>query len=433
MIGFLAKGLLRDRSRSLFPFIVVALGVMLAVFLYSWIQGELAGTVGSVARLATGHVKVMSRAYAREADQIPNDLAYIGVSDLLAELRRSYPDMTWTPRIRFGGLLDVPDENGETRAQGPAAGLAVDLLSPNAPEPGILNLAKAVTQGRLPQARGEILVSSEFARRLGIKPGSVATLFGSTMYGSTASANFTVVGLVRFGVTAMDRGAMIADIGDIQSALDMTDAAGEIVGYSPNMVYDPVRAKQITDDFNVGRGGGLAAHEQSKGEDDFAPVMLALRDQNNMDQMIDIHASMTGIIVAIFLTAMAIVLWNAGLLGSLRRYGEFGVRLAIGEAKGHLYRSLLGESLLIGLAGSVAGTLVGVLISWILQTHGFNVAGMMRNSSIMMPEVIRARVTPLSWIVGFAPGVLATIVGAAISGLDIFRRETAKLVKELET
>jgi putative ABC transport system permease protein len=70
---------------------------------------------------------------------------------------------------------------------------------------------------------------------------------------------------------------------------------------------------------------------------------------------------MSGIFVFIFMIAMAIVLWNAGLLGGLRRYGEMGLRMAIGEHKGHIYRSLLSESLVIGIVGSVTGTIVGLL------------------------------------------------------------------------
>jgi putative ABC transport system permease protein len=98
MIKFLFKGLMRDRSRSLFPILTVVIGVMLTVFLYNWINGAEFNFIDSSARFNTGHVKVMSRAYAQEADQIPNDLALIGVRSLMDQLEKEYPDMIWTPR-----------------------------------------------------------------------------------------------------------------------------------------------------------------------------------------------------------------------------------------------------------------------------------------------------------------------------------------------
>ena len=155
MIRFLLKGLFRDRARSLLPFLTVLIGSMLTVIGYGWIQGVMGGMIESSASFESGHVKVMSRAYAAEADQIPNDLAYTGVASLLAELRRDHPELEWTPRIKFGGLIDIPDEKGETRAQGPAMGMAVDLRSPGSPERRLLKLDKAVVRGRLPERAGE--------------------------------------------------------------------------------------------------------------------------------------------------------------------------------------------------------------------------------------------------------------------------------------
>ena len=42
-------------------------------------------------------------------------------------------------------------------------------------------------------------------------------------------------------------------------------------------------------------------------------------------------------------------------------------------------------------------------------------------------------VTPLSFVIGFFPGMLATFFGTAISGIGIYKRQTSQLFKELET
>ena len=435
MIRFLLKGLLRDRSRSRFPMIVVFIGVFLSVCLYAWTQGVVQDMIHASASFGGGHVKVTTRAYAKEADQLPNDLALFQSGDLLAELRRDHPEMTWTPRTRFGGLLDIPDANGETRVQGPVAGLAVDLLGKSSPEPGILNLKSALAQGRLPAQPGEILVSDDLARRLKVGPGDVATVFASDIYGSLASANFRIAGTVRFGVGAMDRGAVIADITDIQSLLDLPDATGEVLGFSRDMVYNDAHESRAAAAFNgkhpASKAQGTEGSKSRKTQYDFTPEMVTLRNQSGLGQLFDLVASSMGIITVIFLLAMSIVLWNAGLMGSLRRWGEFGLRLAIGEGQGHVYRTLLLEALMVGLVGSIAGTLVGLGIAFWFEKVGLNISGLMRNSSMMISGVLRTRVTSPCFYVGFIPGLFATIAGAAISGLTVFRRDTAKLVKEL--
>lgn len=135
MLGFLAKGLLRDRSRSFFPFLTVAIGVMLVVVMDSYLRGVTDSMFDTTASFVSGHLRVATRAYAKAGAGASNELALLGLDSTMQELRRDFPNVTWTARTPFGGLLDVPDSAGETRVQSPVVGLAVDL-SERSPEEG---------------------------------------------------------------------------------------------------------------------------------------------------------------------------------------------------------------------------------------------------------------------------------------------------------
>ncbi|GBR75675.1 lipoprotein releasing system transmembrane protein [Candidatus Termititenax persephonae] len=422
MIKFLLQGLWRDRSRSFFPVLTVAFGVFLIVFLEAFFNGALDNMYDTMAHHNTGHVKIMTQAYAAEAEQSPNDLALLGLAEWLEILRAQYPDLVWVPRINFGGLLDIPDQYGETRLQGPAAGLAVDLRA-GSPELGFLNLEKSLVRGRLPQNPGEILLAEDFAQKLQVTPGATVTLLGSTMHGSMAVNNFTLSGTLRFGVAAMDRGALIVDLRDAQDALDMQDASGVILGFFADDAYDAAQAEKLTAAFN-------ARFRQAA--DEFSPVMRTLVEDSGMASYFEMASVTMFLLALVFVAVMALVLWNAGLIGGLRRYGEMGVRLAIGESKRHIYFSLLGEAALIGIGGSLIGTCFGLLLAYWLQYHGLDYGAVFKNSTLMVENVLRARVTPSCYVVGFFPGVLATFIGNALAGLGIFRRQTAQLFKELE-
>jgi putative ABC transport system permease protein len=88
-------------------------------------------------------------------------------------------------------------------------------------------------------------------------------------------------------------------------------------------------------------------------DDEFAPVMYALSEQSDLRGMLQQTDSVIGMINGVFIAVMAMVVWNAGLMGTIRRYGEIGVRLAMGENKGSVYRSLILEALMIGFVGSL--------------------------------------------------------------------------------
>jgi putative ABC transport system permease protein len=286
-----------------------------------------------------------------------------------------------------------------------------------------LGIRKAIVRGAMPRRPGDVLIGDDFARKLNVAPGATATLISSTMYGSMTMANFRIAGTVRFGVSAMDRGAMIADVADIQSALDMGDAAGEIVGFFPDDVYRDEAAKLMAASFN---------REFQNPGDKFSPRMGTLPEESGLGDYLSLVDSLGLIIIAIFVLAMSIVLWNAGLMGSLRRYGEIGVRLAVGENNGHIYRTLILESLAIGIFGSFLGTLAGVGLGYLMHVHGLDFSFLFRNSAMMVPSVYHARVTPGCFFIGFAPGIISTVLGASIAGIGIYKRRTAQLFKELE-
>lgn len=423
MIKFLFKGIIRDKSRSLLPVIVVALGVFLTVFMSGFLQGVFSDVTDLNAKFTTGHVKIQTRAFAENADQLPNDLALLNVRELIAKLQTDYPDMEWVERIHTGGLLDVPDSLGETRGQGQAVGTAVDLLSPGSHEAERMNIEKSVVKGSLPAKSGEALISDDFAGRFGVSPGDKITLFGSTMNGSMMFQTFEVSGTVRFGNSLLDRGAIFMDIRDAQLALDMDDAASEVLGYFKDGVYDDLRAQQMQTSFNEKYGNP---------GDEFSPVMSRLVEQEGMGDYLKLAGSAKAMMSVIFVIAMSIVLWNTGLLGGLRRYSEFGIRLALGEEKKHIYKTTIYEALLIGFIGSAAGTVLGLFAAYLAQTYGIDMSAITSNVGMMLPAVYRAEVTPSLFYIGFFPGLIATVLGSALAGFAIYKRRTSQLFHELE-
>ncbi|MDO9633489.1 MAG: FtsX-like permease family protein [Paludibacter sp.] len=422
MIKFLFKGLMRDKSRSLLPIIIVAVGVMITVFLQAYMNGIFTDSIESGAKFTSGHVKVVTSAYKENLSQMPNDYAMTDIDVVLAELKTTYPNMEWTDRILFGGLLDAPDSLGMTRAQGNVGGAGIHLIG-NDEEIIRMDLKTKLISGRFPEQSGEILLTNDLFKKMNLKLGDKVTLISSTMYGDMAIYNFTVCGTLHFGVSVLDRGMIYADIEDVRLALNMENAAGEILGFFKNAPYDNQLAKSVAAEFNKNK---------SDESNQFSYAMIPMSEIGGMDFMIVYAENAQFIIILIFVFAMSIVLWNAGLLGGLRRYGEFGLRLAIGENKNETYWSLVGEAVLVGLVGSVIGIAFGLLFSWLMQEYGIDAGDMIKDSTIIMPTVFRAQINTTTFFIGFIPGVLSTVIGAMLAGIGIYKRQTANLFKELQ-
>jgi len=423
MIKFIFKAILRDKNRSLLPIIVVAIGVFLTVSLSGYLNGALGDMIDLTAKFQTGHVKVMSKAYAENIDQMPNDLALLNIEKLHKELRDEFPDYTWVNRIKFGGIIDVPNKNGMPKGQGPALGMAIELFSKSSGESKRLNLVNSLVEGRLPEESGEVLIGFEFADKLGVKLGEELTFMGSTMNGSMAFAVFKISGMIRFGVSAMNKSTIIIDFTDAQQILDMADGTGEILGFYEDEVFIKKQAQAMQELFNAKHLNNL---------DKYAPIMKTLGEQNSMGTYLNLIDSVSFLFIFIFVLIMSIVLWNTGLIGGLRRYQEFGIRLALGEEKSHIYKTMIYEAVLIGIIGSVIGTILGIIVTLLMQKYGIDISGMIKDATMIMPTIIKSKFTPELLYIGFVPGLVAMVIGNMLSGIGIYKRETASLFKELE-
>ena len=423
MIKFIIKGVLRDKSKSLIPIAVIAVGVMVTVIMSGFLKGVFSDVINQNAKLDTGHLKIMTKPYAENKEQLPNDLALLEIKELIDSLNHNYPELIWTPRIKFGGIMDVPDALGNTKLQGPGMGLAISLQNDESGELQRLQLTKSLKKGRLPKRNGEIVLSDDYAAKLEINPGEEITFFGSTMEGSMVFQNYEMTGTVKFGSPLMDKGTFIIDISDAQNMLDMENGTGELLGYFKDDKYDDQKALVIAKNFN-------AKYKES--EDEYAPIMVTLKDQNGLRESLDMGDAFSGIFVFIFILAMSLVLWNTGLIGGLRRYNEFGVRLALGESKNNVFKFLLIEASIVGLIGSIIGTILGLIFCYYLQEVGIDISADTANSTIIMPSVMRAYVTSDLFFIGFIPGLFSMLFGTALAGRGIYKRETARLFKELE-
>lgn len=423
MILFILKGILRDKGRSLLPIIIITIGVALTVLLSGYMDGVSEDIIDQNARFQTGHLKVMSRSYAEHQHQIPNDLALLETSPLVKQLNADYPDYEWTRRIHFMGFMDADKSTDSVPLQMPVSGMAIDFNSNQQNDSKRLNIEKSLVKGNIPSHPFETIIGYELAKSLNLDINDTVTLLCTDMNGSMSFQNFSVSGTINYGAKSMNSRGMIIGLKTAQDILSMEDGTGEILGFKRLNFYDDIEAQEIKNSFNK---------QYSSSDDEYSPIMFTLKEQNNMDYYIDQASSFQDVFVFSFILIMSIVLWNTGLMGGLRRYGEYGLRMAMGESQTHIYVLTIIEACLIGLIGSVIGTLIGLGGVLYLQYYGIDMSGMIKESNILMPGVLRAKFSiPLLYI-GFIPGLLAVILGNLLSGYSIYKRKSAQLIKELE-
>ena len=431
MIAFLFRGILRDKSRFLFPFSIVAIGVTLVITLVGFMEGVFMGMIDMTANLDAGHLRLVNKPFYDEEHLRPLDRSLAAQSETLNWLKKNSPEKTrWSPRIRWGALLDVPDKNGNTVSQTPIVGMALDLKDKKSLELKRLRLEESLIDGKIPEQDKEMLMGDQLAKTLNIELNQAVTLLGQSFDGGLVMDNYRVVGLVKFGVSAMDKKMVLIDLADAQDSFYMEDMITDWLGFLPAQ-YSLGDYEAIKKNMKQSLSKLIEMPPKSWAKDDQA-ILLTIRDQQNIGAIADKFNIIKGFVVGIFTFLMMLVLWNAGILNGIHRYGEMGLRLAFGESHWRVIFNTGIEGLFVGVLGTLAGCIFGGVFAWFLQEVGINMGDSFAQSGLMINDVVRARLTTGAFIQGVIPGVFASVAGNLIASIAIFKRTESNLFRELE-
>ena len=431
MIAFLFRGILRDKSRFLFPFSIVAIGVTLVITLVGFMEGVFMGMIDMTANLDAGHLRLVNKPFYDEEHLRPLDRSLAAQSETLNWLKKNSPEKTrWSPRIRWGALLDVPDKNGDTVSQTPIVGMALDLKDKKSLELKRLRLEESLIDGKIPEQDKEMLMGDQLAKTLNIELNQAVTLLGQSFDGGLVMDNYRVVGLVKFGVSAMDKKMVLIDLADAQDSFYMEDMITDWLGFLPAQ-YSLSDYEAIKKNMKQPLSKLIEMPPKSWAEDDQA-ILLTIRDQQNIGAIADKFNIIKGFVVGIFTFLMMLVLWNAGILNGIHRYGEMGLRLAFGESHWRVIFNTGIEGLFVGVLGTLAGCIFGGVFAWFLQEVGINMGDSFAQSGLMINDVVRARLTTGAFMQGVIPGVFASVAGNLIASIAIFKRTESNLFRELE-
>ena len=431
MITFLFKGILRDKSRFLFPFLIVTIGVALVISLVGFMEGTMMGMIDNTANLDTGHLRLVNKPFYDEEHLRPLDRSLSAQKETRGWLEKNSSDkVKWYPRIRWGAILDVPDEKGDTVSQTPIVGMALELKNKGSLELKRLRLDESLVGGKFLELKNEMLMGDQLAKTLGIELGREVTLIGQSFDGGLVADNYRVVGLVKFGVSAMDKKMVLIDLSDAQNSFYMEDMITDWLGFMPAR-FSLNEYEEIKKNMTQPLSQWVGKPPISWAKDD-RPILLTIRDQQNIGSMTDKFNIIKGFVVGIFTFLMILVLWNAGILNGIHRYGEMGLRLAFGESHWKVIFNLGVEGLFIGILGTITGCLFGGAFAWYLQEVGINMGDSFAQSGLMINDIVRARLTTGAFIQGIVPGVFASVAGNLVASLAIFKRSEANLFRELE-
>lgn len=340
----------RHKARSLITSGAVAVVVLITLVFFAFVQAAKTGML-EVLTSEAGHLHIKS-SRAKETHEFDASLIRPAADVealILGEL----------PGVRIGQVLEVPAlASGESRSRGV---LVVGLKQDDALRERFVQ--EHVTAGRLPAPGSwdEIALGEALARALRLDLGDPVYVFAPGTEGWGAAA-YTLVGLLSFPQASYE--VKVAYL-SLEGAQELA-APGAATRFEVHLGADRgVPEEQEIERVKARLVGVLGDDVLVETWREAAPDMAAILDL--------LDPAMIVFSFFIFVLAGLLVV-NTIYLGLVERIREFGVIIAVGADRWRVMRMVFAESLVLVLAGSGAGLLLGgALIA--RMARGFSLPG----------------------------------------------------------
>jgi putative ABC transport system permease protein len=348
------RNLRRNKRRTFFTLVAIAVGVMSLIFARSYIKGVVNSASEAVIKTQVGHIRIAHSEYVRLERIMPREYLVTGLDRLKPALSAIPGVESLDERIKFNVLLSHRDANEIAVAIGIDPGLADKNME----------LSRAIVKGDYFRGshrdRGlDLIIGKKLAEKLDVTISDELLLVTTDINYSTYALPFRIGGIFETGFPYFDKHLLYIPLKKAQEMLDCGDGVHEILVF----LNEPEKA--------VDTAGKI---EKILAENDPGHAIQVIPWQKN--DLIESLPTMTGIfdkILGIIMFIVALVILNTMLMAVMERYHEIGVIKALGFKNREVFAMILVEAFYIGAIGSVMGGILGGTLSAVLEKTGFDV------------------------------------------------------------
>lgn len=386
------RNILRQKSRTAMTLAAIAFGVAGLILTGGFIADVLTQLGEATIHSQLGHVQVFEKGYYEHGGRSPEKYV-IEDAPRLADFAKRMPEVDAAlQRVSFAGLLN----NG--KADWAVIGEGVEPDKENR-----LGTFVRVTAGRALEDGDStgILVGDGVARALALKPGDAVTLVMNTADGALNTTELSVVGIFQSFSKDFDARAVRIPLAAAQKLLDRNGANSIVLLL--HATADTDRAKHL-----------LTSKLGELGLDVRDWVQLS----DFYSKTVELYRTQFGVLQWIVLIMVLLSVFNTVNMSVFERVGEFGTLMALGNSRGYVFRLVLMENLMLGVAGALAGALIGIAVAVLASEVGISMPPP-PNSNVGYTASIR--LVPETLIVSVLVGVAATVVAAVLPAHRVSR------------
>jgi ABC-type lipoprotein release transport system permease subunit len=402
LIKIAFRDLGRNRRRSFFSALALALGLALLLLMAAFLEGEMSSAMDATIRLQSGHIQVRANSYDESKTSLKWEDLIEDPAQVAGQIASLAPVKAASPRLYATGFISSGNNMTGARIVG------IDPLSEaNAPyQEGLID-GKFLT----PDDREGILIGLPLAEKMGLSVGDRIQLSANTSGGGVIEQPFTIRGIFTTETDAFDTATVFLPLEKAQAMTQTENHASTIfILLNDKEQADSVAAALKSTSYKV----------------------LTWMEMNSFFIEFENYAnSAMSVLYLIVLAITATVIVNTLIMAVFERTREIGILAAIGMKGRRIMAMFLAETTLLAIGGIAMGLLLGGLIVAYFARTGFYIADIYSSGSLLMSNSIYPKLTSddalklalIAFVITLLAGLYPAVLAARLEPVEALRAE----------
>jgi ABC-type lipoprotein release transport system permease subunit len=393
----------RNRRRTFFSVLALAMGLALLILMASFIKGEMDNAMDTTIQLQSGHLQIRAQNYDERktslkwADLIENP------TQVAEQISRLEPVLAASPRLFASGIV-------ASRKQ--SAGVQIIGIEPDSVtnEP----YRKGLVSGEFltPDDREGILIGRPLAEKMGVGVGDQINLIANTSNGDVSEQLFTIRGIYSTETRVFDSAIVFLPLQKAQAITRTENHASTI--------FVLLKDKDQTDAV-------VNALQTSSYK-----ILTWTKMNEIIIQTENLSNSYMFLFYIIVLAVTATVVINTLIMAVFERTREIGILSAIGMKSQRIMAMFLAESSILAVGGILLGLILGSLAVAYLERNGLYVGNMaIGGGGFLIRDTVYAKfnldgtiqVSLMAFVVTLLAGLYPAVLAARMEPVEALRAE----------
>jgi putative ABC transport system permease protein len=341
---FALRNIFRQRTRTAATLVAIAIGVAALILAGGFVQDIFTKLGEAIIHAQTGHLQVTRNGYREGKTKAP-EIYLIDKPDRLKTELAEVPGVAKVfARLNFSGVIN----NGKRDL-----GIVGEGIEPEAE--GKVGTYLRYIEGRPLGAKdlNGIVVGQGVARSMGLKVGDRVNLVISLAQGAVNTLDFQLTGVFQSFSKEFDARAVRISLPAARELMDTQ--GGHVLVIMLQRTEDTAQVAEVLRGVLGSKGYDV---EQWNKLSDF------------YEKTVDLYDRQFGVLRLIILLMVLLSVANSVNMTIFERTREFGTVIALGTRPAAVFRTVLIESVTIGLFGAALGVSVGCLSGWLISIVG---------------------------------------------------------------